>query len=217
MKHFELKGQIREIGNKAVIKAFRKQGLVPCNLYGLGMDNIVFTVTAKDLKELTHTPASYIVDLVLDNGKKYFAVIHELQFHPIDDVCLHVDFLAVNEEKPITINVPLNITGHAIGVQAGGKFYKLVRELRVSALMKDLPDELVVNVSKLQIGKRIVAGDLKYDNVTVTSPKSTIICTVKSSRQVAAHIAYEEALDEAYEEGVHHEEAPAEAAEAPQA
>lgn len=216
MKHFELKGQIRKIGNKAVIKAFRKEGLVPCNLYGLGMENVAFTVSAKDLKELTNTPASYIVDLLLDDGKKYFAVIHELQFHPIDDICLHVDFLAVNEEKPISISVPVTITGHAIGVQAGGKFYKLVRELRVSALMKDLPDELVVNVSKLQIGRRIVAGDLKYENVTVTSPKSTIICTVKSSRQVAAHIAYEEALDEEYEEGVHHEEAPA-AAAAPEA
>ena len=86
----------------------------------------------------------------------------------------------------------------------------------VSALMKDLPDELIVNVDRLQIGKRIVAGDLKYENVNVVSPKGTIICTVKSSRQVAAHIAYEEALDEAMEEGVHHAEVPAApAAEAP--
>lgn len=112
--------------------------------------------------------------------------------------------------------VPITITGHAAGVRAGGKFYKLVRELKVSALMKDLPDELVINIDKLQIGKRIVAGDLKYENVNVVSPKGTIICTVKSSRQVAAHIEYEEALDAAMEEGVHHAEAPAApAAEAP--
>lgn len=209
MKHFVLKGQVREVGNKAVIKEYRKQGLVPCNIYGSGVENILFTVTEKDLKGLTDTPASYIVDLELSNGQKYNAVIHELQYHPVKDNCLHADFLAVNEEKPISIMVPITITGHAAGVRAGGKFYKLVRELKVSALMKDLPDELVINIDKLQIGKRIVAGDLKYENVTVVSPKGTIICTVKSSRQVAAHIEYEEALDEAMEEGVHHAEAPA--------
>lgn len=216
MKHFVLKGQVREVGNKAVIKKYRKQGLVPCNIYGSGVENILFTVTEKDLKGLTDTPASYIVDLELSNGQKYNAVIHELQYHPVKDNCLHADFLAVNEEKPISIMVPITITGHAAGVRAGGKFYKLVRELKVSALMKDLPDELVINIDKLQIGKRIVAGDLKYENVNVVSPKGTIICTVKSSRQVAAHIEYEEALDAAMEEGVHHAEAPAApAAEAP--
>lgn len=216
MKHFVLKGQVREVGNKAVIKEYRKQGLVPCNIYGSGVENILFTVTEKDLKGLTDTPASYIVDLELSNGQKYNAVIHELQYHPVKDNCLHADFLAVNEEKPISIMVPITITGHAAGVRAGGKFYKLVRELKVSALMKDLPDELVINIDKLQIGKRIVAGDLKYENVNVVSPKGTIICTVKSSRQIAAHIEYEEALDAAMEEGVHHAEAPAApAAEAP--
>ncbi len=216
MKHFVLKGQVREVGNKAVIKEYRKQGLVPCNIYGSGVENILFTVTEKDLKGLTDTPASYIVDLELSNGQKYNAVIHELQYHPVKDNCLHADFLAVNEEKPISIMVPITIIGHAAGVRAGGKFYKLVRELKVSALMKDLPDELVINIDKLQIGKRIVAGDLKYENVNVVSPKGTIICTVKSSRQVAAHIEYEEALDAAMEEGVHHAEAPAApAAEAP--
>ena len=209
MKHFVLKGQVREVGNKAVIKEYRKQGLVPCNIYGSGVENILFTVTEKDLKGLTDTPASHIVDLELSNGQKYNAVIHELQYHPVKDNCLHADFLAVNEEKPISIMVPITITGHAVGVRAGGKFYKLVRELKVSALMKDLPDELVINIDKLQIGKRIVAGDLKYENVNVVSPKGTIICTVKSSRQVAAHIEYEEALDAAMEEGVHHAEAPA--------
>lgn len=207
MKHFVLKGQVREVGNKAVIKEYRKQGLVPCNVYGAGVENILFTVTEKDLKGLTDTPASYIVDLELSNGQKFNAVIHELQYHPVKDNCLHADFLAVNEEKPISIMVPITITGHAVGVRAGGKFFKLVRELKVSALMKDLPDELVINIDKLQIGKRIVAGDLKYENVNVVSPKGTIICTVKSSRQGAAAAVYEEHE----EEGASHEEAPAEA------
>lgn len=184
MKHFELKGQLRQVGNKAAIKAIRAQGLVPCNLYGLGLENVLFTVDAKDLRGLTHTPASYIVDLVLD-GKKYTAVVHELQFHPIEDVCLHVDFLQVNEEKPIAIKVPLNITGHAAGVQAGGKFVKNVRELRISALMKNLPDQLDVDITKLGIGENIIAGDLKYEDITILNPKSTIICGVKATRQSA--------------------------------
>lgn len=185
MKHFELKGQLRQTGNKATIKALRAQGLVPCNLYGQSVENVLFTVDAKDLKGLTHTPASFIVDLVLDK-KKYTAVVHELQFHPIEDICLHVDFLVVSESKPIAINVPLNITGHAAGVQAGGKFVKNVRELRISALMKDLPDQLDIDITKLGIGENIVAGDLTFENVTILSPKSTIICGVKATRQAAA-------------------------------
>ena len=185
MKHFALNGQIREIGNKAVVKAFRKQGLVPCNLYGQGLENVFFTIPEKELKGVTHTPASYIIDLTLSDGKTYTCVLHELQYHPVEDNCLHVDFLKVSEDKPISINVPLNITGHAVGVQAGGKFAKFVRSLKVCGMMKDLPDQLDIDITDLQIGKTIFAGDLKYDNITILNPKSTIICTVKATRQSA--------------------------------
>ena len=191
MKHFQLNGTIREKGNKAVIKAFRRQGLVPCNLYGLGIDNILFTVNEKELMGLTHTPASYIVDLNLD-GKVYTAVAHEYQWHPVDDNCLHVDFLAVNEEKPITISVPLNIFGHPVGVQAGGKFVQLVRSLKVQGQMKDLPDQLDIDVTPLGLEKRLVAGDLKFDGIKIVSDKNTIICRVKATRamqQAAAEAA----------------------------
>ncbi|MBO4917481.1 MAG: 50S ribosomal protein L25 [Bacteroidales bacterium] len=186
MQHFELKGQIRQVGNKAVVKAFRKQGVVPCNLYGLGMENILFTVDEKELKALTNTPKSYIVDLVLDNGKAYTAVLHELQFHPVSDRCLHVDFLAVNEEKPIAIKVPVIITGHSIGVQQGGKFTQNSRFIRISALMKDLPDDVTVDISSLALDKKIKAGDLKFDKISVISDKDTIICGVKSTRNMVA-------------------------------
>ena len=185
MKHFEINGKVREVGNKAVIKAIRRQGLVPCNLYGQGMENVLFTVTDRDLQGITNTPASYIIDIKLDNGKAYTAVVHELQFHPVKDNCLHVDFLAVNEEKPITISVPIVVSGHPVGVQKGGKFVLVSRAIRVSALMKDLPDTLNVDVTKLDIEKRIVAGDIKLDNVAVVSPKDTIICTVKSTRNMS--------------------------------
>ena len=141
---------------------------------------------------LTHTPASYIVDLNLD-GKVYTAIAHEYQWHPVDDNCLHVDFLAVNEEKPVTINVPLNIFGHPVGVQAGGKFTQLSRSLKVKALMKDLPDQLDIemkdlpdqldiDVTPLNINDRMVAGDLKFEGLQIVSDKNTIICRVNATR-----------------------------------
>ena len=185
MQHFELKGTTRQVGNKAVIKAFRREGLVPCNLYGLGMENVLFTVNAKELKALTDTPKSFSVDLVLDGAKKaQTAVLHELQWHPVTDACLHVDFLAVNDKKPIAISVPLVIEGHAKGVQQGGKFYQNARSIKVSALMKDLPDEVTVNISDLGLDKRIKAGDIQLKNVAVVSDKDTIICGVKTTRNV---------------------------------
>jgi large subunit ribosomal protein L25 len=191
MQHFELKGQTRKVGNKAVLKAFRREGLVPCNLYGLGMDNILFTVNAKELKALTDTPKSFIVDIVLDGGKPQTAVLHELQWHPVTDACLHVDFLAVNEQKPIAISVPLVISGHAKGVQQGGKFYQNARSIRVCALMKDLPDDVTVDITNLGLDKRIKASDIQLDNVAIVSDKDMIICGVKTTRNVTAAAAEE--------------------------
>ena len=189
MQHFELKGQTRKVGNKAVLKAFRRQGLVPCNLYGCGMENVLFTVNAKELKALTNTPNSFIVDLVLDGDKKNTAVLHELQWHPVTDECLHIDFLAVDDVKPIAIEVPIVITGHAIGVQQGGKFTQNARAIRISALMANLPDDVTVDITSLQLDKKIKAGDLKFDNITVLTDKDTIICGVKSTRNMVAQAA----------------------------
>lgn len=191
MQHIELKGQTREVGNKAVIKAFRKEGLVPCNLYGNGMENVLFTVSAKDLKTVTDTPKSYIVDLVLD-GKNYTAILHELQWHPVTDECLHVDFLAVDKKKPISINVPLVITGHAIGVQQGGKFFQSARAIRLSAVMDNLPDDVTVDITKLGLDKKIKAGDIKVEGASVISDKDTIICGVLSTRNSSADTPAEE-------------------------
>ena len=132
MKHIELKGQVREAGNKAAVKAVRRAGHVPCNIYGLGMENVLFTIDAQDLKTITHTPNSYIIDLELNDGKKFFAVLHEVQYHPVTDEALHVDFLAVCEDKPVTIEVPVIVTGHSEGVKMGGKLLVSSRKLRVS-------------------------------------------------------------------------------------
>ena len=182
MKHIELKGQVREAGNKAAVKAVRRAGHVPCNIYGLGMENVLFTIDAQDLKTITHTPNSYIIDLELNDGKKFFAVLHEVQYHPVTDEALHVDFLAVSEDKPVTIEVPVIVTGHSEGVKMGGKLLVSSRKLRVSAMMDKLPDVLEVDSTHLMIGKQIVAGDLNYDGVTIVSPRATIICSVRPTR-----------------------------------
>ena len=182
MKHIELKGQVREAGNKAAVKAVRRAGQVPCNIYGLGIENVLFTIDAQDLKEITHTPNSYIVDLELNNGTKMYAVLHEVQYHPVSDEALHVDFLAVSEEKPVTIEVPVKVVGHSEGVKMGGKLLVSSRKLRVSAMMNNLPDVLEVDSTHLMIGKQIVAGDLNYEGVTIVSPKATIICSVRPTR-----------------------------------
>ena len=182
MKHIELNGQIREAGNKAAVKAVRRAGQVPCNIYGLGMENILFSVDAQDLKTITHTPNSYIIDLKLNDGRGGCAVLHEVQYHPVTDEALHVDFLAVGTEKPVTIEVPVLVTGHAEGVKMGGKLLVSSRKLRVSAMMDKLPDILEVDSTPLKIGKQIVAGDLNYEGVTIVSPKATIICSVRPTR-----------------------------------
>ncbi len=181
MQHIELKGQVREAGNKAAVKAIRRAGLVPCNIYGLGIENVLFSIDAQDLKAITHTPNSYIIDLELGD-KKMFAVLHEVQYHPVTDEALHVDFLAVSEEKPVTIEVPVKVVGHSEGVKMGGKLLVSSRKLRVSAMMNNLPDVLEVDSTNLMIGKQIVAGDLNYEGVTIVSPKATIICSVRPTR-----------------------------------
>ena len=182
MQHIELKGQVREAGNKAAVKAVRRAGQVPCNIYGQGIENVLFTIDAQDLKTITHTPNSYIIDLELSNGTKMYAVLHEVQYHPVSDEALHVDFLAVNEEKPVTIEVPVKVVGHSEGVKMGGKLLVSSRKLRVSAMMNNLPDVLEVDSTHLMIGKQIVAGDLNYEGVTIVSPKATIICSVRPTR-----------------------------------
>lgn len=185
MQHFELKGELRQVGNKATIKAFRAQGLVPCNLYGAGVENVIFTVNEKDLQALTSTPYTHIIDLTIGEYK-YSAVLHELQYHPVTDKCLHVDFLAVNEEKPIVVSVPILVSGHSKGVQLGGKFVLDSRKLKVSGLMKNLPDDVTVDISELGIGQKIKASSLKYEGLTIVTDKDQVICHVAATRNSKA-------------------------------
>ena len=165
MKHITLHGTARTKGRKSLTKSIRREGQVPCNLYGNGVENVLFSVDARDLKALTHTPNSYIVDLDID-GKSYLAILHELQFHPVTDNTIHADFLAISADKPVTINVPLNIFGNCAGVKAGGKLLIEARKLRVCGLPDQIPDVLDIDITNLRLGKQITAGDLSYEGIT---------------------------------------------------
>jgi len=192
MKHYSIAGTVRTTGTKADIREVRNAGRVPCNFYGNGVENVAFSVDEKDFLALVSQPASFIIDLDID-GKVSTAVLREVQYHPVTDRPLHIDFVAVTEDKPITIDVPVRIFGNSEGVRQGGKLTVNVRKLRVSALMADLPDELPVDITTLKLGKRINAGDLHYDKVNIVTPKTAIVCAVKATRNAVAAAAEAEA------------------------
>ena len=184
MKHLTLNGSLRTVGKKADVKAVRRNEQVPCVLYGAGVENVSFSINAKDLKALTHTPYSHIVDLNVD-GKAYVAKLQAIQYHPVTDEARHVDFLVLDVNKPVTIEVPVKIFGNSVGVRQGGKLYQAVRKLRVSGLIDNLPDELPVDITPLGVGKQISAGDLSFDNIQIVSPKATLVCAIKATRAAA--------------------------------
>lgn len=191
MKTISLTGTSREITKKSATKALRKEGLVPCVLYGQDLENVHFVLSERDLLKILNTPNSYIIDLKID-GTDYKAIYHAVQFHPVTDSPLHVDFLAVSDKRPVVINVPVVIKGAAQGVREGGKLHIITRKLRVSADLDKLPDNIEVDVTKLKIGKSIYAGDISVEGVNIVTPKNAIICSVKMTR-VAIGVAAAEA------------------------
>lgn len=194
MKTFQLQGTSRtEVGKKSS-RELRKQGLVPCNMYGIQKDEnglpvaLPFVVKKDDLRKLIYTPDIYVVDLTID-GKLYNAIIQEMQFHPVKDTVLHMDFLEINEAKPIVMAVPVQLTGLAAGVKAGGKLEQIVRRIKVKALYNDIPERLVIDVTNLGLGKSIKVADLSFEGLEMVSPASTVVCgvmTTRSSREAGA-------------------------------
>ena len=180
MKTLEVKAVKRaEFGKKAA-KAFRREGLIPCVIYG-GSEEIAFTVDAKEIKPLIYTPNSYIVELNFD-GKIEKAVMREVQFHSVRGQILHIDFYRVQEGKPVAISIPVRLSGTAEGVKIGGKLALSARKLMVKAMVDRLPDEIVVDVTPLQVGQTIFVGDLKQENVTFVTPATTAVCAVRVTR-----------------------------------
>ena len=162
------------------MKAIRKNNRVPCVLYG-GKEIVHFTVTNEGLRNLVYTPHIYVVDLVID-GKKYNAIMKDIQFHPVKDNILHVDFYEIDEAKPIVMEVPVQLEGLAEGVKAGGKLSLQMRKLKVKALYNVIPERLVVNVSHLGLGKTVKVGELNYEGLELLNAKDAVVCAVKLTR-----------------------------------
>ncbi len=181
MKTLELNGSLRAGKGKAAAKQLRKNGLVPCILYGNNTENVNFTVNSVDLKGLIYTPNAYLVNFGID-GKAYTGILREIQFHPVTDEILHIDFFRVDESKPVAIDVPVSISGNSDGVKQGGKLQIVSRKLKVSALPKHLPDNLPIDITELGLGKSIAVGDLNYENITILTPKTNVVCAVKMTR-----------------------------------
>lgn len=184
MQVFNLKGEVRSDLGKKATKAVRNEEKVPCVLYG-GEANVHFAVKDRDLKKLLYTPNVYLVNLDLD-GKSYDAVMRDIQFHPVTDKVLHIDFYQTAEDKPVVIEVPVKTTGHAAGVQAGGKLAIITRKLKVKALPKDMPDEVVVDVTSLGVGKAIKVQDIHVEGVELMNAKSVVVAQVKLTRAARA-------------------------------
>lgn len=178
MKTISVKAVKREEYGKKAAKAVRREGMVPCVLSGHG-ESVAFSVDPREIKPLIYTPNSYIVEFDFD-GKK--AVLREAQFHPVREQILHLDFYRIADGKPVSIAIPVRLTGNAEGVKVGGKLALSARKLVVSALVENLPDELVVDVTTLGVGKTIFVGDLKFENLKFVTPATTAVCAVRVTR-----------------------------------
>lgn len=189
MQIFELQGEVRtDLGKKATA-ALRTAGKVPCVLYG-GKENIHFSVLEKDLQKLLYTPIVYIVKLNI-GGTCCESVMREIQFHPVSDRVLHMDFYQIDEAKPVTMEVPVKLHGFAEGVQAGGKLSLVVRKLKVRALPSSLPGEIDIDVTNLGLGKSVKVKDLSFDTFEIVNAKDVVIAQIKLTR--AARAAAQEA------------------------
>ena len=184
MKEFQLNGTKRADFGKKAAKLLRKQELIPCNLYGNG-ENVTFSVALADVRKLIYTPDTMVVDLAVD-GKKTKAVVKELQFHPVTEALLHIDFLEITDKKPVTVEIPVQLTGHAEGVKAGGKLALGMRKLKVKGLYPKFPDRMVIDVTSLGLGKKIQVADLHFEGLEMMNAKNMIVAQVKATRASAA-------------------------------
>ncbi|MDR0543710.1 MAG: 50S ribosomal protein L25/general stress protein Ctc [Dysgonamonadaceae bacterium] len=187
MKTFQLEGSKREQTGKKAAKAYRKEALVPCVLYG-GENVTHFTVSKEGIRKLIYTPEIYIVELTID-GKAVKAVLKETQFHPVSDELLHVDFLEVFDAKPVVIEIPVVLEGLAEGVKAGGKLSLEMRKLRVKGLYANLPEKLAINIENLGLGKTIQVGALQFDNLELLNAKDNVVVAVKLTRAARGNAA----------------------------
>lgn len=201
MKSLTIKGEVRTSLGKKDAKILRAAEKAPAVLYG-GEEPIHFSIDFAELRQLIYTPNVYLIDLEI-SGKSYKAIMQDIQWHPVEEVVLHVDFLQISADKPIKIEVPVKVFGHAKGMKAGGKLNRNLRRLKVKALAADLPDTIDIDVTKLGLGQAIKVGDLKSDKVEFLDQKSNPVVSVAITRAArsAAGVAGAAGADDDEEEG----------------
>ena len=184
MKSFAIKGTAREVVGKKDAKKLRAEDKVPCVLYG-GEEPIHFCAEAGAFRKVIYTPSVFLIDLDID-GTTYKAIMQDVQFHPVDEQILHIDFLKIDEDKPVKIDVPVKVSGYAVGMRSGGKLKVNLRRLRVKALAKDLPDNIEVDITNLEIGQSFKVGELESDKLEFLNSKSVPVVTIMITRAARA-------------------------------
>jgi len=182
MKTIEIKAEARKNLGKKETEKLRKQGMVPGVLYG-GSEPVHFYVPENNLRHLVYTPNVYIVNLTIDS-RNTKAILQDIQFHPVTDKILHIDFLLLQNNKPVSIAVPVTVKGSAEGVKQGGKLIQKMRKMQISALPANLPDDIEIDVTALGIGQAVKVSNIQRDNITLLDSPNNIIVAVRTTRNV---------------------------------
>ena len=196
MKSITINGSKRESVGKSSSKALRNAGQIPCVLYG-GEGPIHFSAPELAFSKLVYTSNAYTVVIALGEKEQFSAIMQDIQFHPVTDKILHIDFYQLFEDKQISIDIPVKLNGNAIGVKLGGNLQRNKRKLRVKALPTNLPDSIEINISELNIGDKVYITELSNENYEFLHPDNTVVCQVRRARAAMA-LATE---DEEGEEG----------------
>jgi len=193
MQTIDVKGNARTETGKKAAKLIRKNGNVPCELYG--EKNVHFSASQLELRKLTNTAETYLVNLDVD-GKKYEAVLRETQYHPVTDKLIHADFESVKAGKNVKVSLPVRTNGIAPGVIAGGKLKANMRKVSVKGELNKIPNDITVDISPLNIGDKIRISDINLEGVTLTDPASNVIVAVATTRVSAKAEGEEETTEE---------------------
>lgn len=184
MKSVAIKGELRAAVGKKDAKALRAIEKVPCVLYG-GEEPIHFQADAAEFRKIIYTPNVYLLDLEV-SGKTYKAIMQDIQWHPVKEEILHIDFLQIFEDKVVKIDVPVKVEGYAKGMRAGGKLKLNLRRLRIKALPANIPNSIKVNIDALELGQAIKVAQVNVDNVEILNSKSNPVVTIMITRAARA-------------------------------
>jgi len=191
MKTIEINGSLRTGTGKKAAKQIRKGEQVPAVIYG-GDVNMSIVLTTTDLKPIVYTPNVHIVNIKID-GKVYETIVKDIQFHPVSDEILHMDFLHIFDDKKVTVALPVILTGLSEAAKQGGKIILVTRKLRACGFPQELPETLDVDITDLGLGKSIMVGDLKFDKVQLVDIKSTVVASAQLTRAAKGAAAEEAA------------------------